>query len=229
VNQSPEDVIKSHLENNGGQENATLNHLLTTFGVEEHDREGRAEIERALSAEGIAVEPPLRDLGGDEPLRLSLGSVEPEPSTAVIAGTSNEDHRTAVPQEEPGTAGAHPGGGTGPVSPPPGAQDAPGAGRRTPRVLVAVLVIALLAAAGGAAGYLLGKSGGEDLDAARASGERAGQREGAARGAERGYDQGFRQGRRAGYKETYKKTYDKTYEAELKKAGLSPESVQTGR
>lgn len=53
-----------------------------------------------------------------------------------------------------------------------------------PAVVAILAVAAVLVAAGG--GYLLGHSSGEDLDAARASGEQAGAAAGKAKGALRG-------------------------------------------
>lgn len=71
-------------------------------------------------------------------------------------------------------------------------------------VAVGALALVLVLSAG-AGGYALGRSSGEDLDAARAAGERAGQAEGAALGEERGTKEGLRAGRKQGYKEAYAK------------------------
>lgn len=92
--------------------------------------------------------------------------------------------------------------------------------RRRP-VAVALLVLALAAGAGIGA-YFVGRSTGEDLDAARAAGAAAGQREGAAKGAEEGYAKGFAQGQKKGYRETYENAYREAYRTALEDAGYTP-------
>lgn len=84
-----------------------------------------------------------------------------------------------------------------------GPASAEAAGRR--RVLAVVACIGVCAALGG---YFVGRSGGEDLDAARASGTIAGKRE-STKAAER---DGYKVGHKAGYKQTYRKAYETAYE-----------------
>jgi hypothetical protein len=60
-------------------------------------------------------------------------------------------------------------------------------------------------------GYLVGKSGGEDLDAARAAGAAQGRQQVSPSATRRGYAQGLRAGRREGYKQTYRRTYRAAY------------------
>ena len=96
-----------------------------------------------------------------------------------------------------------------------------GAGRGSSGATRWALVLALAALAG-AGGYLVGRSGGEDLDAARAAGEKKGQAEGAAQGAQRGFEEGFAEGRKTGYRETYKKARRAAYERALAEGGGNP-------
>lgn len=96
--------------------------------------------------------------------------------------------------------------------------------KRSARRSLIVGLVVLVAAGAGVGAYFVGKSGGEDLDAARAAGETQGQREGAAKGAAKGYDEGFKEGRRKGYEATYSKTYQRAFKAAFKKAGLDPPS-----
>jgi hypothetical protein len=80
---------------------------------------------------------------------------------------------------------------------------------RRRRVLAVVACIGVCAALGG---YFVGRSGGEDLDAARASGTIAGRHE-STKAAERdGYKAGYKVGHEAGYKQTYRKAYRTAYE-----------------
>ena len=76
-----------------------------------------------------------------------------------------------------------------------------------PRGLVtAIAVCAVLLVAGG--GYLIGRSSGEDLDAAREAGASAGEAAGAKEGAERGREEGVRAGFKRGYEAAYRTAYE---------------------
>jgi hypothetical protein len=68
----------------------------------------------------------------------------------------------------------------------------------------AVLLLCVLAAT---AGYAIGRSGGADLDAARAEGNGVGQERSRQAADRRGYAEGRRQGERAGYRATYRRAY----------------------
>lgn len=83
--------------------------------------------------------------------------------------------------------------------------------------LAAPLLIALALAAG-IAGYALGRSGGEDLEAARHSGAAAGQMVGAARGAATGFPKGVEAGRKKAFAPAYENAYGNAFET----AGLTP-------
>jgi hypothetical protein len=71
-------------------------------------------------------------------------------------------------------------------------------------------------------GYLLGKSSGEDLDAARAAGSASGQQNGATKGAAQGYTAGRVQGRRQAYRESYRTAYKTAYRQAFEDAGQTP-------
>lgn len=73
-------------------------------------------------------------------------------------------------------------------------------------ILAVILVGAVLAAAAG--GYLLGHSSGEDLNAARATGEAAGQTAGDQQGTKHGRQEGEQAGFKAGYEEAYRKAFE---------------------
>ena len=80
--------------------------------------------------------------------------------------------------------------------------------RRRRAALAVAVALGLTAALGG---YLVGRTGGEDLDAARQAGTIQGKHESTAAARRDGYDQGYKEGKKAGYKETYKKAYKTAY------------------
>jgi hypothetical protein len=90
---------------------------------------------------------------------------------------------------------------------------------KTPLSIAAAVVLIAGLAAGG---YLLGKSSGEDIDAARAAGTAAGQRDGAAKGAAQGYNAGRLQGRRQGYQDSFGRAYKTAYRKAFEDAGQAP-------
>lgn len=92
------------------------------------------------------------------------------------------------------------------------------------RGLVAVACIGLCAALGG---YFVGRSGGEDLDAARAAGTLSGKHE-STRAAERdGYKAGYKDGHKTGYDQTYKKAYKTAYKTATE-SGTTTSGTTTG-
>jgi flagellar biosynthesis/type III secretory pathway protein FliH len=99
---------------------------------------------------------------------------------------------------------------------------APGANHssasRPPALMVVGAVLLCLAL--GAVGYFIGRSTGEDLDAANAAGEAAGKVRGTEIGSRRGYASGFKAGRQAGYKQTYADAYRQAYRKAYEDAGL---------
>ena len=75
-----------------------------------------------------------------------------------------------------------------------------------------IAIFLAIAALGALAGFLLGRSSGEDLDAARAAGELQGEREGTALGGRRGYRAGYARGERRGYERSYRRAYRRAFE-----------------
>lgn len=202
MTQTPAEQIYSYLSEQGGQAEVPFHNLLTSWDVTEGTAVRRAAIEQSLREQGVSVEPPLADVGENDVVLLFLD----EAASGPVAG------RAAPPWADAAS---------------PVASDGPTGKRGRGRLAAGLAVFLILAAGAAGGGYALGKSGGEDLDAARAKGAAEGQREGAARGAERGYDFGLKQGEKAGYKQTYKKSYDRAYKRELKKAGLTPAQVSS--
>jgi hypothetical protein len=65
-------MIRRYLEDHGGEADAFVHHLLTTFWVEEDDEAGRRRISEALRSAGVAIDRPLDDLDPHSPVRLSV-------------------------------------------------------------------------------------------------------------------------------------------------------------
>lgn len=84
------------------------------------------------------------------------------------------------------------------------------------------IVVSALALAAIGGGYLLGRSGGEDLDRARSEGREAGQRAGAARGAERGYELGLGAGRREAFRRSYREARARTLRERRGEIAVAP-------
>ena len=77
-------------------------------------------------------------------------------------------------------------------------------------------------AAIGAGGYAIGRSSGEDLDAAAAAGTRAGNATAARDGREEGYAQGLRLGRKRGYEAAFPEAYRAAYARQFRAAEVDP-------
>ena len=75
-------------------------------------------------------------------------------------------------------------------------------------MLAAVVGLGLTAALGG---YFVGRSGGKDIDAARAAGTSQGEHVSTAASERAGFKQSYAEGRRIGYRETYRKAYKTAY------------------
>ncbi len=109
--------------------------------------------------------------------------------------------------------------------------EATGKGQRRASIAVAGVALALLAASGG---YLIGNSGGADLDAARAEGVAQGKDIGS-RDERRGYAAGFDYGRKLGFRGSYATAYRQAFEELFKAAGLpspggtAPDPGQIGK
>jgi hypothetical protein len=72
MNEPPEQVIRKYLDQNGGQTEARVEHLLESFGVDASDERGRERIAEALASAGVEVDRPLAGLAEGEPIRLSV-------------------------------------------------------------------------------------------------------------------------------------------------------------
>ena len=92
------------------------------------------------------------------------------------------------------------------------------------RLKVAIVAsgLVLLLAAVGFGGYLLGRSSGEDLSAARDAGASAGRVAGQKKGSAEGFAAGYSAGRKRGYEQTFASSYKAAYKEAFKKAGLTP-------
>ncbi len=87
---------------------------------------------------------------------------------------------------------------------------------RRHRQVLAFFAAVLIAASGMGAGYWLGRSSGEDLDAARKAGSRAG----AASGRAQGQEVGRSEGEKAGYEQSFQGAYDTAFEEALEDADV---------
>ena len=83
------------------------------------------------------------------------------------------------------------------------------------------MAIAIVVAVG-AGGYLIGRSSGEDLDAAAAAGSRAGKAAAARDGRQEGYAQGLRLGRKRGYEAAFPEAYQAAYARQFRAAEVDP-------
>ena len=91
---------------------------------------------------------------------------------------------------------------------------------RQGRAAAIVLGLIVIALACGVGAYLVGKSGGENLDAAKAAGQAAGHVAGRTEGSRQGFAAGFKAGRRAGFKLAYAPAFKHAYEDAFDEAGL---------
>ena len=69
---APEQQIRHYLEQQGGQSEATVQHLLESFRIGEGDARGRAAITEALASVGVGLDRPLAGLAPHEPVTLWL-------------------------------------------------------------------------------------------------------------------------------------------------------------
>ena len=178
---APEERIRRYLEEQGGKSEATVEHLLVSFGVGggDHNDRDRVAIVDSLASAGVRVDRSLTGLARSELVTLSLmrpllGSVPPwsEQATRVVA--PDDDSRNSR------------------------------SGFRRLAWIAAVVLAALGAAAGG---YVMGEVSGEDLSRARAEGVGEGRRLAAARVDQAAVRSALRDGRRGGYQRAYRKSF----------------------
>jgi hypothetical protein len=89
---SPEEHIRRYLEGTGGETDATVHDLLTTFGVAAEDDSGRARIMASLAGAGVHVTPGLRGLAEDARVRVALAPRGAEHRPEVVARQIVERH-----------------------------------------------------------------------------------------------------------------------------------------
>lgn len=113
---SPEQTIRRYLDQHGGTTNATVDHLLKTFGVDEDDADGRGRITTALARAGVGIDRPLPFLAEDEGVRLFLSDSDGTngtPAGANRAGSTpvvrpQSTAPAAIPPSAPPPAGWYP-------------------------------------------------------------------------------------------------------------------------
>jgi hypothetical protein len=74
---APEQTIRQFLDEHGGHTDASVGHLLTSFGIAEGDQAGRDRIRDALAGVGVGIDRPLTYLGSGEQVRLFVASAPP--------------------------------------------------------------------------------------------------------------------------------------------------------
>jgi hypothetical protein len=92
VGVSPEEQIRRYLEGHGRATDATVRHVLETFGVSPEDEEGRKRIVAALARAGIEVRPSLMGLSEDAAIRVLLSEPAPGQRPEAIARQIVERH-----------------------------------------------------------------------------------------------------------------------------------------
>jgi uncharacterized protein DUF2510 len=112
MNLSPEQMIRRYLDEHGGDTDATVRHLLTTFGIDDADQDGRDRIRRALFAVGVGMDRQLPFLHPDERIHLSVAdrpSTHTAPTPLGTAATGDQA-QTGESQVKGGPAQQHPAG-----------------------------------------------------------------------------------------------------------------------
>ncbi|MFN2617629.1 MAG: hypothetical protein ABR581_10985 [Thermoleophilaceae bacterium] len=99
--QQPEAVIRQYLEEQGGTAKASLHHLLTTFGVDPADENGRQRIEIWLAEAGVIADRRLSGLAEDDEITLSLEPSAAGPETGAAAYGSSREPDKSKPAEAP--------------------------------------------------------------------------------------------------------------------------------
>jgi hypothetical protein len=95
----PQQVIRRHLDEHGGEADATVGHLLSTFDVDEADQSGRERITEALAAADVGLSRPLHFLSRDQELHLFVGT-SPGPYRGAhpsVSGGAAEGFTRGVP------------------------------------------------------------------------------------------------------------------------------------
>jgi hypothetical protein len=196
---APEQQIRRYLEEQGGKSEASVEHLLVSFGFGEGDERDRAAIVDALTSAGVRVDRPLGGLRRDEPVTLSL--------ITPLAGP-------VPPWSEEATKVVPPGEGT---------HDS----RRGVRRFALIALVVLAAGGAAAGGYVMAEAAGVDLSRAHAEGVREGERLAAARVDRGAIRSARRTGRRASYQRAYRKSFAQAKERVLAAAPQACGDVRT--
>lgn len=96
---SPEDTIHQFLQDHGGETDATVGHLLSTFGVDGNDPAGRDRITNALGRADVQLDRPLSSLRADDGIRLSIASQYGPDTAAGVNGAAAGDEPLDVDEE----------------------------------------------------------------------------------------------------------------------------------
>ena len=94
MTEAPEQTIRQYLDDHGGAVRVPLHNLLTSWGVDDEDREARGHIAAALREAGVNIDPPLDDLDPHDEVGLS---VDAEPVAGP--GEPAADDAEAAPAE----------------------------------------------------------------------------------------------------------------------------------
>jgi hypothetical protein len=99
---SPEQTIRAYLDEHGGETDASLDHLLTTFGIDESDQPGRDRIKAALSRADVEIDKPLPFLSADTQIHLFVADSDEVslPPSGAGADVGN-GHRNEEASDEP--------------------------------------------------------------------------------------------------------------------------------
>jgi hypothetical protein len=89
---SPEEHIRTYLEAHGGETDATVHHVLMTFGVAAEDQPGRARIMASLAGAGVRVVPSLEGLPEDAHVRVGLAPHDALHRPEAVARQLVEQH-----------------------------------------------------------------------------------------------------------------------------------------
>jgi hypothetical protein len=197
VTASPEHQIRRYLEERGGRSEATVDHLLVSFGVDETDERGRIAIVEALRAVGVRVDRPLDGMHKRKSLTLSLS---PSDSSSLPPWSKPETATRLLSAERR---------------------------RRGVWVIASLAAVVVAASAAAAGGYDFGKRSGVDLDRARAKGIKDGRRAAAARVDPGAIVSARHAGRRAGDRRAHKQAFAESKERVLAAAPQACGDVRT--
>jgi hypothetical protein len=90
------------------------------------------------------------------------------------------------------------------------------------RTVISAVAVALVLAGLGVGAYFVGRSGGEDLAAAREAGTSAGLAAGEHRGEHRGYERGFEGAKAQSFSQAYAEAFRREYASAFRRLGVPP-------